>query len=104
MEQVVPRGWAGVDVGKGHHWVCLIDEAGATLWSAQVVNDESAILEAIAAVLGRGEQSSDRLEDRTLIVDDLRRPQGGAGLVDQAHLSLIHISEPTRLGMISYAV
>lgn len=56
MEQVVPHGWAGVDVGKGHHWVCLIDEAGATLWSAKVVNDESAILEAIAAVLGRAEQ------------------------------------------------
>src|SRR5665647_3902697 len=34
MEQVVPRGWAGVDVGKGHHWVCLNDEAGATLWSS----------------------------------------------------------------------
>ena len=56
MEQEVPHGWAGVDVGKGHHWVCLIDEAGATLWSAKVVNDESAILEAIAAVLGRAEQ------------------------------------------------
>jgi len=56
MEQVVPHGWAGVDVGKGHHWVCLIDEAGATLWSAKVVNDESAILQAIAAVLGRAEQ------------------------------------------------
>src|SRR5665648_958723 len=46
----------GVDVGKGHHWVCLIDEAGATLWSSKVVNDESAILQAIAAVLGRAEQ------------------------------------------------
>jgi len=56
MEQVVPRGWAGVDVGKGHHWVCLNDEAGATLWSSKVVNDESAILQAIAAVLGRAEQ------------------------------------------------
>ena len=56
MKQVVPHGWAGVDVGKGHHWVCLIDEAGATVWSAKVVNDESAILQAIAAVLGRAEQ------------------------------------------------
>src|SRR5450830_1106370 len=56
MEQVVPHGWVGVDVGKGHHWVCLIDEAGATLWSANVVNDESAILEPIAAVLGRAGQ------------------------------------------------
>src|SRR5665648_1222744 len=31
------------------------------------------------------------------------QPPVGAALADQ-HLSLIHISEPTRLGMISYAV
>ena len=41
---------AGVDVGKGHHWVCLIDDAGVALWSAKVVNDEAAILEAIATL------------------------------------------------------
>ena len=35
----VARGWAGIDVGKAHHWVCLIDEAGSTLWSSKVVND-----------------------------------------------------------------
>ena len=46
QEQPVPRGWAGVDVGKGHHWVCLNDEAGTTLWSSRVANDEGAILEA----------------------------------------------------------
>src|SRR3954471_2783874 len=56
MQQVVPRGWAGVDVGKGHHWVCLIDEDGTTMWSSKVANDESAILEAIAAVCARAEQ------------------------------------------------
>lgn len=56
MQQPVPQGWAGVDVGKSHHWVCLIDEAGTTLWSAKVVNDEAAILDAIAAVLARAEQ------------------------------------------------
>lgn len=55
-QQPVPRGWVGVDVGKGHHWMCLIDEAGTTLWSRKVVNDESAILEGIAAVLQRAEQ------------------------------------------------
>ena len=27
----VAHGWAGIDVGKGHHWVCLIDEAGSRL-------------------------------------------------------------------------
>lgn len=56
MQQSVPRGWAGIDVGKGHHWVCLIDEAGTTVWSSKVVNGERAILEAIAEVLTRAEQ------------------------------------------------
>jgi transposase len=56
QQQKVPRGWAGVDVGKGHHWVCLIDEAGTTHWSSKVVNDERAILEAIGEVLTRAEQ------------------------------------------------
>ena len=55
QQQPVPRGWAGVDVGKGHHWVCLVDEAGTTLWSSRVANDEGAILEAIGEVLARGQ-------------------------------------------------
>lgn len=54
----VAHGWAGIDVGKGHHWVCLIDEAGSTLWSSKVVNDEAAILDAIAEVLARAQQVS----------------------------------------------
>lgn len=45
--ELVAHGWAGVDVGKAHHWVCLIDEAGSTLWSSKVVNDEAAILDTI---------------------------------------------------------
>lgn len=49
----VAQGWAGVDVGKGHHWVCLIDEDGTTLWSSKVVNDETAILEAISEIRSR---------------------------------------------------
>lgn len=53
MGQPVAQGWAGIDVGKGHHWVCLIDETGTTLWSSKVVNDEAAILDAIGEVLGR---------------------------------------------------
>lgn len=56
QQQPVPRGWAGVDVGNGHHWVCLIDEAGTTLWSSRVANDEGAILEAIGVVLARAQQ------------------------------------------------
>jgi len=52
----VPQGWAGVDVGKGHHWVCLIAEDGTSLWSSKVINDETAILEAIGEVSSRAEQ------------------------------------------------
>ena len=57
-EEQVARGWAGVDVGKGHHWVCVIDETGCTRWSSKVVNDEAAILDAIAEVLARAQQVS----------------------------------------------
>lgn len=49
-------GWAGTDVGKGHHWICLIDETGTTVWSKKVDNDEAAISEAIGAVLDRAEE------------------------------------------------
>lgn len=56
MERQVPTAWAGIDVGKGHHWLCLIDESGTTLWSTKVVNDETAILDAIAGVLARAEE------------------------------------------------
>ena len=55
MEQVL-RGWAGVDVGKGHHWVCLTGEDGTTLWSSKVVNDEGTILDAIGEVCARVDQ------------------------------------------------
>ena len=33
MKERIPLCWAGIDVGKGHHWICLIDEAGTTVWS-----------------------------------------------------------------------
>jgi transposase len=56
MKQPIPLGWAGIDVGKGHHWICLIDESGATVWSTKVVNDEAAILDAIGGVLDRVEE------------------------------------------------
>jgi transposase len=56
MKQPIPLGWVGVDVGKGHHWICLIDEAGATVWSTKVVNDEAAVLDAIGGVLDRADE------------------------------------------------
>lgn len=51
-----PRLWAGIDVGKSHHWLCVVDEAGATSWSAKVDNDETAILNALAEVVGLADQ------------------------------------------------
>ena len=47
--------WAGIDVGKGHHWVTVVDEAGGRVWSQKVDNDEGAILDALGQVLALAE-------------------------------------------------
>lgn len=41
------RAWAGVDVGKGHHHVVVLDGDGQGLISRRVANDESALVEVI---------------------------------------------------------
>src|SRR6476659_7139952 len=46
--------WAGIDSGKRAHHCVVIDAMGRTLVSRRVVNDESALLELIAAVLALG--------------------------------------------------
>ena len=46
------RAWIGVDIGKTHHWVCVVDETGQKLLSLKVLNDEAQILEMITAVGG----------------------------------------------------
>ena len=56
MKERISLGWAGIDIGKGHHWICLIDSSGATVWSAKAVNDEAAILDAVGGVLARAEE------------------------------------------------
>lgn|GEM_PF-7014820 len=33
--------YAGVDVGKAHHWVCVLDEQGRVILSRKVANDET---------------------------------------------------------------
>ena len=45
------KAWAGIDIGKRHHWVCVIDADGRTLLSQKVANDEAAITSTIAAVV-----------------------------------------------------
>jgi transposase len=43
--------WAGVDAGKGHHWMSVVDEGGASVFSRKVDNDETAMLTVIGEVL-----------------------------------------------------
>ncbi|MBX6357110.1 MAG: IS110 family transposase [Micromonosporaceae bacterium] len=50
------RAWAGVDIGKEHHHVVVIDTDGARLLSRRVANDEPALLELIGRVTGLAEQ------------------------------------------------
>lgn len=42
--------WAGIDVGKTHHWVCVLDSDGNKRASMKVANDQSDITEMIAKV------------------------------------------------------
>ncbi|WP_311774679.1 transposase [Streptomyces sp. AK010] len=50
MSERRARGGAGVDAGNGHHWAAVADEAGATLWSKKIDNDETAILTAMGEI------------------------------------------------------
>lgn len=50
------RVWAGIDAGKGHHWAAVVDEAGATLWSKKIDNDEAAILAGLGEILGLADE------------------------------------------------
>lgn len=49
MTQLRDKAWAGVDIGKTHHWVCVVDTDGARLLSMKVANDEAEIIQVIAA-------------------------------------------------------
>lgn len=46
--------WAGIDVGKTHHWVEAVDVGGKTLLSRRVLNDQVEIEALIAAVTSLG--------------------------------------------------
>lgn len=63
--------WAGVDIGKGHHHVVVIDASGARMLSRRVANDETALLELIGQVTGLAEQVRWAVDVST----------GGAGLL-----------------------
>jgi hypothetical protein len=40
--------WVGIDVGKTHHWACVVDAEAKTLLSVKVANDEAEILAFLA--------------------------------------------------------
>jgi hypothetical protein len=48
--------WAGIDVGKTHHWVCVLDADGQKLLSMKVANDQSDITATIATVADLGDR------------------------------------------------
>ncbi|WP_134731611.1 IS110 family transposase [Amycolatopsis nivea] len=58
MNEQRTRAWAGIDAGKAHHWAAVVDDTGTTLWSRKIVNDEAAILDALADILGLAGQVS----------------------------------------------
>jgi Transposase len=51
--QQVMQAWAGIDAGKEHHHVVVIDSEGHRLLSRRVLNDESELSAIIDAALNR---------------------------------------------------
>jgi transposase len=48
---VAPRAdtaWVGIDVGKTHHWACVVSADGKTLLSVKIANDEAEIVAFLA--------------------------------------------------------
>ncbi|MER6532149.1 IS110 family transposase [Streptomyces sp. NPDC001508] len=56
MTQRPPQVWAGIDVGKGHHWITVVDVDGDPLWNRKVINSESDILTAFGEVMDMADQ------------------------------------------------
>src|SRR5829696_2456065 len=48
--------WAGIDIGKTHHWICAVDADGRALVSVKVANIEADIVAALATVTNLAEQ------------------------------------------------
>ena len=40
--------WVGIDVGKAHHWACVVDADGKILLSVKIANDEAEIVSFLA--------------------------------------------------------
>jgi transposase len=54
--QHVEQAWAGIDAGKSHHHLVVIDSEGHRLLSRRLANDEAELAAVIANVLSRAEK------------------------------------------------
>jgi transposase len=52
VSAAVDKAWAGIDVGKRHHWVCVVDQDGSQMLSVKIGNDEAEIAAVIGSVTG----------------------------------------------------
>ncbi|MGV7507514.1 IS110 family transposase, partial [Mycobacterium kansasii] len=50
------KAWVGIDVGKTHHWACVVDAEGKKLLSIKISNDEADILALIATAGSQARQ------------------------------------------------
>lgn len=57
--------WAGIDIGKGHHHVVVIDADGKQLLSRKVINDEAEILAVVDDARGLAEEVTWAVDMRT---------------------------------------
>ena len=48
--------WAGIDIGKTHHWICAVDAGGAAVVSVKVANVEADLMAALATVTDLADQ------------------------------------------------
>ncbi|WP_138999584.1 IS110 family transposase [Rhodococcus zopfii] len=60
--------WAGVDVGKEHHWICVLDTSGTVVLSRRCDNDEATIRAVITEVDALGETVSWTVDLTTVYV------------------------------------
>jgi len=50
------KAWVGIDVGKTHHWACVVDADGRKLLSIKVGNDEADVVALIANASSQAKQ------------------------------------------------
>src|SRR5215213_4235281 len=67
LDQIAPRrletwmatrttAWAGIDIGKTHHWICAVDADGRPLLSVKVANVEADLVAVLAKVNALADQ------------------------------------------------